>query len=74
MINELVTVVESHKAAFAIAGAWLVHAAHLVWPRLVSIYPYVRENGGVFGIAREFFVGKPQPQPAAPNLHENPPA
>jgi hypothetical protein len=64
MIAQLATFVSDHKGMLATAGMASVHFAHLAWPRLVAIYPYCRDNGGAFGIVRDFFHGKAEARPA----------
>jgi hypothetical protein len=67
MINEIVQDAEAHKAAATVVGMWIVRETPVfatwikgtVWPALVAIYPYCRDNGGVRGIISNFIVGKP---------------
>jgi hypothetical protein len=56
----LIQFIQQHQAAATIAAMNAVHFAHLVWPRLVAIYPYCRDNGGAIGIAKQFLNGKPK--------------
>lgn len=71
----LLNVIQEHRAAAATAGMAAVHFAHLIWPRLVAIYPYCRDNGGAIGIARQFLFGQqraaglPPAEPVNPQLH-----
>jgi hypothetical protein len=73
-VKEFLQFAAAHKAAVIVAWGWLVHVGHLAWPRITAIYPYARENGGVFGIASEFLFGKKKPQPEPVKLNENTPA
>jgi len=57
----LVTFIQEHKSTMAAAGMAAVHFAHLAWPRVVDVFVYCRDNGGIRGILREFFDGKPKP-------------
>jgi len=64
--QQLVSNIEAHKAAASVILAWLVRETPVIygwltnniWPKLVSIYPYCKTNGGVCGIIRTFFVGE----------------
>jgi hypothetical protein len=58
MINEAVNFAQEHRTVFAGASLAAVHFAHLAWPRLVAMFPYCRDHGGVFGIVGEFLHGK----------------
>jgi cytochrome c oxidase subunit IV len=69
MIQGALQFVSEHRAALATAGMAVVHFVHLAWPRVVAIYPYCRDNGGVIGIVHEFLHGKAlaggqQPKPS----------
>ena len=61
MIDTIIQFIEAHKAADSVAVAWIVRETPLVygWLRdnIVKIYPYVRDNGGVFGVTKTFFWG-----------------
>ena len=70
MIQSILQFIETHKSTDVALSAWITREVPLVWgwiktsawPRLVAIYPYVRDNGGIFGVAKNFLVGKPQQQ------------
>ena len=66
MIAQLQEFLITHQAAVTLAAAWLTREAHVWWPRLVSIYPYCRDNGGIIGIAKNFLSGKPTNPEAKP--------
>lgn len=70
MITELTNFATTHQAATLALGTGAVHAAHLIWPRLVGMYPYCRDNGGVAGILRNFFKGKAVAPLAPTNTNE----
>ena len=63
MLSSLLAYLQSHPGMVSLAAAWAVREAHLWWPRLVSIYPYCRDNGGMVGIVRQLMFGSPKPQP-----------
>jgi hypothetical protein len=66
MISDAINFATSHKAALEVAGLWLMREVPVawgwvkssLWPRLVSVYPYLRDNGGAIGVVKTFFVGK----------------
>jgi hypothetical protein len=58
-MTNLITWLRSHEAFCVTAAAWATREAHVWWPRIVQIYPYCRDNGGVFGIIGKFFKGQP---------------
>lgn len=58
-MSNIETFISNHSEALAVAGGWMVH---VFWPDIKSAYPYLRDNGGVFGVIKTFFKGqKPQP-------------
>ena len=64
--QDIETFYSNHESTMIVVAAWLTREIKViygwikisVWPRLVSIYPYCKTNGGVFGIIRTFFVGE----------------
>lgn len=58
--------IQEHKSMIAAGGMAAVHFAHLAWPRLVAIFPYCRDNGGVIGIVKQFLNGRPTAIPQPP--------
>ena len=50
---------ELHKTVILM---WTVREAHIWWPKLVAIYPYLRDNGGAWRIVANCFVGNPSPK------------
>lgn len=70
MITELSTFIQEHKAAATVGAMWLTREAHVIWPALVSIFPYCRDNGGAIGIAKQFLLGKAEARPAIPQTTE----
>lgn len=61
MESQVIQLAEQHKAATEVAALWVVKEvttyAPIVWKKLVNMYPYCRDNGGVFGIVKSFFEG-----------------
>lgn len=62
-MNNLIQFAREHQAAATLGFGWAVHEAHVVWPKLVRIYPYCRDNGGAIGIAKQFLCGKSAQKP-----------
>lgn len=58
MLHEIITFIESHQAAFEVAAAWAFREFQVGSKKVVVIYPYVSENGGVFQLIKNFFNGK----------------
>ena len=57
------TIIDSilpYKGYIAMAAAWF---AHVYIPHLIRVYPTIVANGGVWGIVKAFFVGKPTNPP-----------
>jgi len=50
---------QEHQAAITATAMGIVHFSHLAWPRIIAIFPYCRDNGGVFGLINQFLKGKP---------------
>lgn len=57
-MKDLIDFAIEHQAAATVAGAWMLREIHICWPALVQIYPYLRDNGGIVGVIRNFLVGK----------------
>ena len=70
MLHSIIQFAETHKGMDITLSAWVTRETPLIWgwvknsawPRLVAIYPYARDNGGVGGIIRNFLIGKPKQQ------------
>ena len=52
IITQLVADIEANKGALAVAAAWVVRE-----------YPFITSEGGLFGIIKNFVVGK---KPSSP--------
>ena len=55
-LNHIITDLLPYKGYIVMGFAWF---AHVYIPHIIRIYPWVSANGGVFGITKAFFVGKP---------------
>lgn len=71
--QQIVTDVEQHKGIVMVVVAWIAHSQIIpkAWNKCVAIYPYCRDNGGVWGIVCTFFVGKKQEQKIKQNEKDN---
>ena len=66
-MKELLDFAVEHKGAATVAGAWLLRELHVAyhfarasWPEICQAYLYFRDNEGLRGVVRNFFVGKPK--------------
>jgi hypothetical protein len=59
--------IQQHGVAVGAICAGIAHLAHVylppIWERLKHAYPYAKDNGGVWGIVKTFFVGQPKSNP-----------
>jgi len=71
-MNKLIDFIIENKGKLALLFSHLSIIAgwfmHVQWPRIKAAYPYLRDNGGVLGVMRDFMIGSPKPpeQPAKP--------
>jgi hypothetical protein len=56
-IDTLVNSILPYKGYIMMGIAWFTH---VYCPHVIKVYPYLVENGGIFGIVRRFFFGKPK--------------
>lgn len=67
-LEPLIQDAEAHKGMASVMFMWFMRELPVfnrwikgtLWPALVAIYPYCRDNGGVGGIIKSFFAGKPK--------------
>ena len=53
---------QAHWPAVMGAGMAAVHFAHLAWPKILAAWPYLEANGGIKGIWKTLWNGKPKVQ------------
>jgi len=58
MIKDLENFVAAHSATLAVAGGWIIH---VFLPDIKAAFPYLKNNGGVFGVVKAFFCGADKP-------------
>ena len=58
MIKELETFISNHSETLAVASAWVIH---VFLPDIRAAFPYLKANGGVFGVVKAFFCGESKP-------------
>jgi len=58
MIKDLENFVAAHSATLAVAGGWIIH---VFLPDIRAAFPYLKANGGVFGVVKAFFCGESKP-------------
>lgn len=58
LINDISTFISTHESTMVVLSAWLSKEWHVAWPAIKSSFPYVRDNGGLWGLFLEFVVGK----------------
>lgn len=58
LLNDISQFVATHESTMMVMAAWASREWHQLWPTLKNAFPYIRENGGVWGLFKEFWVGK----------------
>lgn len=59
MIKDLENFVAAHSETLAVASGWIIH---VFLPDIRAAFPYLKANGGVFGVVKAFFCGESKPQ------------
>lgn len=54
MIQSIIDSLAPYKGEILIGVGWFVH---VFWPKIVSVYPWLKNNGGVLGVIKTFVLG-----------------
>lgn len=69
LINDVSTFIQTHESTMMVASAWVSREWHQLWPSIKMSFPYIRDNGGLWGLFVEFIFGK---KPASNTLNTTP--
>ena len=57
-MKQLIDFLVEHKAAVTVAGGWVIREAHQAYAMAKESYPFLRDNGGIFGVTKDFLKGR----------------